>query len=164
MEFKTSWKNQILSCAGVILVVAMGTWILATMKGGFSWGKGIPPFIVGLATGCMLGLLAGALFSLRFISKAPKSVRIDGEGLHILKRNGERIFLPWESVRSASLISQGGHRWIFTTSTDRTSLWDDGFSNTQWIELSMEIIKHLEEQSITYSGVDMKREKHKRGT
>ncbi|RLD94145.1 MAG: hypothetical protein DRI93_04360 [Aquificota bacterium] len=156
MEFKTSWKNQILSCAGVILVVALGTWVLATMKGTLLWGKNRSSIGLGLIAGCMLGLLAGTLYSLRSVFKAPKMVKIDEKGLHILKRNGEKVFLPWESVRRASLASRGGYRWIFITPTDQISLWDDGFSNTQWMALTWEIVEHLEKRNISYSGVGAK--------
>ncbi len=132
--YRSSWKNAALNCGliGGITFVVLG-FILG-------WKYWIYDLIIG-------GLAFGIYF-LRFLFRTPRQIRIDEKGITVVKRKGERVYLPWGEITEAFLLGTSEDIWRLST-PDRTLVFsDDGFSVIQWDALTKGVKGCLKREGI----------------
>lgn len=136
MEFRPSLLTALrgLLIGGVLfaIVVSAGLFFL----------KGVSSVPYAIAFGVAAGTLVVGFYVVRFIRKAPRLVRVDGEGLSIWHREDETSVV-WTDVREAIHESSYGLRWRLNVGSHDVVLRDDGFSVSQWDELSKAVHSNL---------------------
>ncbi|GEM_PF-2236529 len=133
--YRSSWKNAVLNCG----FAGAGTFVVL----GFVLGWKNWTWIYDL----IIGGLAFGIYFLRFLFRTPRQIRIDEKGITVVKRKGERIYLPWGEITEA-FLGRAEDIWRLST-PDRTLVFsDDGFSAIQWEALKKGVKGCLKREGI----------------
>jgi hypothetical protein len=142
MEFRPSLLTAVRESliVGVLLVIALPV--------GFFFIKGVSSVPYAVAFGVATGTLVVGFYVVRFTRRAPRLVRVDGEGLSIWHREDETS-VAWTDVREAIHEDSYGLRWRLKVGSDDVVLRDDGFSVSQWDKLSKAVHSNLSLRGIS---------------
>jgi hypothetical protein len=142
MEFRPSLLTAVseLLIGGVLFVIAVAVGLFVF--------KGVSSVPYVIAFGVAAGTLVVGFYVVRFTRRAPRLVRVDGEGLSIWHREDETSVV-WTDVREAIHESSYGLRWRLNVGSHDVVLRDDGFSVSQWDKLSKAVHSNLSLRGIS---------------
>ncbi len=130
------------SCVSAAIEATVVAVLLALTFAVFGYFNAIPMWF-SVTFGLAFGALVFAFYFGRFMRKAPLVVRLSDHSLSIVYRSREeRVSLA--DVRDARHESDFGLQWRVELQTRSIVLRDDGFSTTQWGELSRAITEKLQ--------------------
>jgi hypothetical protein len=141
VEFRPSLKDATMMSAIVSILLVLTMPPLAYFL------IGVRPAWLAFAFGVATGFVAFAYYFGRHVRKAPKLVRVAKDGFAVVGR-GEETTCAWNDVRQAFHESAWGLCWRFELLSGNIVLRDDGFTATQWDELSKAMSARLKQHGI----------------
>ncbi len=143
--FRSSWVNAAVNCG--VIGVAMFL-IMCLILGWKTWAY---------ASGC--GVFVFGFYFIRYLVRTPKEIRIGENGFTLIKRKGEKTFLPWERIEKVVAGGTCEDLYMLESWDGSIQFSDDGYSVIQWEDLTNELKRIAQARGIPFEKRDYRKKK-----